>query len=600
MQSLFIINANFLRIGLLILIAGLPLQAALSVSLKPSIASPAPLGTVVHWSASVPDAGTRPLWYRFRSRPLNSSFSTIVDYGPNDSLDWTHMDLEGVYQVEVSVQDKNTGETATATANFELQSRLTDATTPAISTTNHPLVFLYSAPGCASGGRMRVQFTSPEGTAQFTPYLACHARSMNFYLAGMRPETQYTVQHTLDTGSAFLQGPMLTISTPAISLAAPQFQVFQPPPADTPEPILLQCALYFPLMATDLSGNVLWYYTGQLSTATRAVAGGYFMGLYEYAETDSAHQYFRKFDLAGITQAETNAARVSEQLVALGKRPINAFHHEARAIAGGKYLVLADNEQILTDVQGPGAVDVIGDEILVLDENLQVEWAWDAFDHLDASRAAVLGEVCPSGAGCAPFYQSATATDWLHGNSVQLTPDGQILYSARHQDWLIKINYDSGLGDGQILWRLGKDGDFQIVSSDPSPWFSHQHDGNLAVSGQTSSVTVFDDGNTRRFSNPNANSRGQLLRLDEENLTATLILNADLGQYSFALGAAERLLDGGFHYDAGWITSDPLGGSNASRSIEVGRSGQIVYGAAISTPEYRTYRMANLYTSSDR
>src|SRR5207253_9196087 len=155
-------------------------------------------------------------------------------------------------------------------------------------------------------------------------------------------------------------------------------------------------------MATDLYGNLVWYYDGKLTTPTRAEPGGYFIGIYEDTTTDPSHQYFRKIDLAGTTLAETNAARISEQLTAMGKRPVTAFHHEARALPDGKYLVLASNEQILTDVQGPGPVDVIGDEIVVLDSNLQVAWAWEAFDILDRTRAAVLRAVCTSGAGCPP------------------------------------------------------------------------------------------------------------------------------------------------------------------------------------------------------
>jgi arylsulfate sulfotransferase len=561
------VNLRTLAISSAMFVAtGVQLQAAMSVTLNQSLPSPAPLGTVVHWSAAVPDSTSRTLWYRFRSRASNTGFHTIVDYGPNNSLDWTEIQREGAYQVEVSVQDKKTGEIATAVSTFGLISRVMNSSDPVISTTQNPLVFLYSAPGCAAGGRMRVQFTSTDGIVETTPYQPCHgATSMNYYLAGLRSQAQYSVQHTLDTGDAIVQGPILMATTPAISLASPQYQVYTGSADASPGDILLQCALYVPMMATDLSGNVIWYYDAGL-TPTRAVAGGYFMGIFELATVDSPHQYLKKFDLVGTTIAETNAARVSEQLTAMGKRPIDAFHHEARALPGGKYLVLADNEQILTDVQGPGPVDVVGDEILVLDSNLQVIWAWDAFDHLDASRAAVLGEVCPSGAGCAPFYQAATSTDWLHGNSLQLTPDGNILYSSRHQDWLIKINYDNGIGDGSVLWRLGKDGDFTIISSDPSPWFSHQHDANLTQTDQGTFLTVFDDGNTRRIADSNANSRGQVYQLDEQSRTAKLVLNVDLGAYAFALGAAQTLPNGNVHFDVGWITDDPVGGANQAMS----------------------------------
>ncbi len=84
--------------------------------------------------------------------------------------------------------------------------------------------------------------------------------------------------------------------------------------------------------------------------------------------------------------------------------------------------------------------------------------------------------------------------------------------------------------------------------------------------------------------------------MQEQSLTATLQLNADLGVYAYALGTAESLPDGTFHFDAGWISEDPLAGSSASRSVQFDSSGKIVYGIAIGTPEYRTFRMQDLYT----
>jgi arylsulfate sulfotransferase len=585
------------------------LEAAISVTLTPSVASPAPLGTLIKWSTTVTDTGSGTLWYRFRSSgggpvvlkrgndAIASAFHTIVDYGPNNSLSWTETDHEGTYSIEVSVEDKSTGETAEAVATFQMTSLVAGSGTPVITATSNPLVYLYSAPGCPAGQQMLVEFTSPAGLTQSTPSKTCQDKtSMNFLLAGMTAQTTYTVQHMLQTPSGQVAGPMLTVTTPAISIMSPKYDVFQQSTAPTQAGVLLQCALYYPTIATDLAGNIIWYYNGDITFTTRAAAGGYFFGLYEYQGTDTSHQIVREYDLAGTTIAETNAARVSEQLVAMGRRPIDAFHHEARALPGGKFLVLADNEEILYNVQGPGPVDVIGDEILVLDSNLQVIWAWDAFEHLDTSRLAVLGETCPSGAGCAPYYLAPTANDWLHGNSVQVTPDGQILYSSRHQDWLFEINYENGLGDGSVIWRLGKDGDFQITSSDPYPWFSHQHDAGFQVTPYGLRLLVFDDGNTRVLANPGENSRGQVLQVQEDSLTASLQLNVDMGVYAFALGSAESLPDGTFHFEAGWITLDPLAGGNASRSIQFDSSGNVVYGLAIGTPEYRTMRMQDLYT----
>ena len=325
---------------------------------------------------------------------------------------------------------------------------------------------------------------------------------------------------------------------------------------------------------------------------TRPGEDGTFFGILE--ATDPEHDVVRRFDLVGMTVQETNVARVNEQLAALGKRAISGFHHEARPLSGGRLLVLAAVEQILYDVQGPGAVDVIGDMILVLDADLQVVWSWDTFDHLDPHRRAVLGETCLGGSGCAVHYLSADANDWTHGNSVQETLDGTLLYSSRHQDWLIKIDFRDGAGSGDVIWRLGKDGDFTYDSADSYPWFSHQHDAGYEP-GSLSTITLFDNGNTRLVVDPEGTSRGQEIQLDEEHRTARLVLNASLGVKSLALGSAQKLRDGDYHFNAGFIL-DPASAVNPTAlSIEVDPAGSIVNSVRFLAAVYRSFRAEDLY-----
>jgi arylsulfate sulfotransferase len=576
-----------------------PLPAAMSAALTSSVQSPAPLGSVVTWTATVSNANPGTLWYRFRAGYLGQDLRRVVDYGPKPFLDWSAIDREGSYQIEVSVKNRDTGEMADASAIFVLTSLVTNEV-PAITPTTNPLVFVYSAPPCGVGGRMKVQFQSPDGFVQSTPYKSCDSVfSMNFYLAGMRSNTQYSAQQTIITGSsASIAGAPILFTTPTISIELPP-AVVTTGTIPAVDGILLQSLLSTSSVATDLAGNIVWISPADISMLTRPQPGGTFLGIGEDGTQDESHQFVREFDVAGVTVAETNAARINEQLASMGLHSINAFHHEARKLADGKYLVLANSERILTNVQGPGAVDVIGDTILVLSSDLQVVWAWDSFDHLDPHRMALAGESCtyPAGLGCAPFYLSETAKDWLHGNSLQLTPDGNILYSARHQDWLIKIDYENGAGSGEVLWRLGRGGDFQIVSTDPSPWFSHQHDANFERDNTT--LTVFDDGNTRAANDPTAHSRGQVLRIDEQNRGATLVLNADLGTYSPAVGSAQQLRNGNYHFDSGFIL-DPSGiGGRVSQSLEVDPSGNIMYGIQFGTIEYRSFRMNDLYDATD-
>ena len=66
-----------------------------------------------------------------------------------------------------------------------------------------------------------------------------------------------------------------------------------------------------------------------------------------------------------------------------------------------------------------------------------------------------------------------------------------------------------------------------------------------------STLLLFDNGNTRRAGDPSAHSRGQVWKLDEDAMTATLVFNVDLGNYSPELGAAERMPNGNYVFDSG-------------------------------------------------
>jgi hypothetical protein len=171
---------------------------------------------------------------------------------------------------------------------------------------------------------------------------------------------------------------------------------------------------------------------------------------------------------------------------------------------------------------------------------------------------------------------------------VALAPDGNLVYSARHQDFVYKIAYENGIGDGHMIWRLGKGGDFTWNSNDPWPWFSHQHDAEYE---DAVTMSIFDDGNTRVQAN-GGNSRGQGLILNEVNRTVSFALNADLGSYSFALGSAQRLLNGNYVFDNGWINV-----TTNAESSEWSTSGALVSNVHSNSVNYRTFRLRDLFSA---
>ncbi len=584
-----------LRLGRLLTMAlfSIALCSSMSLSMVPSIPSAAHVGTIVTWKVSVSNADPGILWYRFRVRRIGSDlvgseFRVIKDYGLDDTLDWTASDHEGTFEIEASVRNTTSGAVEVTTAPYSMLPNIT-GDQPVILPTTHPLVFLYSAPACSAPSRMRVLFQQKGGPLRTTPYTPCGAGlSMNFYVAGLLPGTEYLVRHTLDTGSATISGPELSFFSGLLAGDFPSQTVLQPTLPTAPDPILLHAAIFARPFATDLDGNVVWYYPGSLTFLTRPERDGHFYGIVQDPGGNPALQLVLAFDLTGMTLLETNAARVNEQLIDMGKRTISSFHHEARQLPGGKVLVLGSVEQVLIDSQGSSPVDVLGDMIIVLDRDLQVVWTWDTFDHMDPARRATLNEMCATSV-CPPLRLAATAQDWTHASSVQQTPDGNLLLCIRNQDLVIKIDYQNGEGSGEIIWRLGKDGDFRFISTDPYPWFSHQHDAQFAPDNTT--LLLVDNGNVRRDADPGATSRGQVIHVDERNRTATLLVNQDLGQYSFAMGSAQALPEGHYGFDIGYPPD------SSAVSVEFDASGNRVYALQTPGPVYRSFRMPDMYSS---
>ncbi|HYP05647.1 MAG TPA: aryl-sulfate sulfotransferase [Bryobacteraceae bacterium] len=539
-----------------------------------------------------PDSG--PVWFRFRIRGANSpNLRTVRDYSPTASLDWAPLDGEGTYEIQVSARHRATGETVDTTTFFQVDSRVLDGV-PKVTPTANKLVFLYSSPPCAPGSTFQVEFApaNTEDTAQLTPPTPCNGTtSHNVYIAGLRQQTAYRAQHIVtDPEGASTRGPALSFATSALDFPLPITRSVNQQDGRSREGFLLQSNPFSINVATDLDGNVVWYNPStKIRYLTQLASGGLFVAQIDDWYADASGQLLQVLDVAGNVIAETNAGHINDLLAARREQPITSFHHDARLIDGGRLLVLAGTERLVTEMQGEAEVDVIGDAILVLDADLQIEWSWNAFDHMDVRREALLGETCAFGTGgCPVFWLAPVANDWVHGNSVDLTPDGHILYSARHQDWLLKIDYANGKGSGNIIWRLGDAGDFRTESSDRQLWFSHQHDGKFE-SDAPNRLIVFDNGNTRHAQDPTIHSRGQVWELDEETRTARLVHNFDLGDYARALGSAAKLNNGNYQFGLGWDSR------NFGQSLEFDPAGTLITHLETETQMYRSYRVTTIY-----
>ncbi len=590
---------------------------SVTVQLFPNVPSPELLGSSISWTASVSGGPQGHIFdYQF-SAALQGQNQVVRDFDLPSSFTWVPWQVEGTYVVTVVARDISTQPFTVyppVSVQYAIRPIVTANGQSAVTLTNHPLVALFSAGPCTIGHSMRVRFKQTgSATSMITNAVACSASSNNFLVAGMLPSTQYQMQWE-EFGTNYLNdGPEEAFTTghlPSNFPLSQRVQVTIPPsPHDAAFPVALWQFLpeigtpfvFWPA-ATDLSGNTIWYYPAQ-GIITRMEVGGNFFIL--------VNNYLTEYDLAGRVTIQTNVNIINEQLTAKGYPIINAFNtHETRRLPNGNILLLGARDETSTQYQGgtqQNPVDIIGDEILLLDHNMQLLWAWDSFAHQDLSREATMGDLCYHNAGgCPPFNANfATANDWLHTNATQMTQDGNIIVSERSQDWVLKINYGNGHGDGHVMWRMGPFGDFTMTNppqgcGDPAvfPWFTHQHDAAFQNQVGTAEImTVFDDGNLRHQQcGGTGNSRGMVLNVNEAAHTVFQQLAADLGQFSYALGSAQQLASppNPLYYSFGnGLLNLP---STAAQATETDPLGHIVFQLQSTQWAYRVYRQQNLYT----
>jgi arylsulfate sulfotransferase len=266
------------------------------------------------------------------------------------------------------------------------------------------------------------------------------------------------------------------------------------------------------------------------------------------------------------------------------------FHHDVQKLANGHYLLLVNFGFPVTTI--PGLSQIIADAIVDWDPvKSEVAWFWSTTDHLDITRA--------------PVSQS----DWSHANAVVYSPDdGNLLMSMRNQNWVIKINYQDGAGDGKILWHLGPGGEFKLpTGQDPIEWNYGQHYPTF-VSTNTAGIIqlmVFNNGNQRLVdsSNNQCGTTGQIdcyssvpqFELNETTKAASVLSEIKLGPaFSTCCGNAEVLSNGNIEYDIAMNVNTP----NVSHIQEMvpGTTPQLVWQMDVSSGLlYRGFRIPSLY-----
>ena len=183
----------------------------------------------------------------------------------------------------------------------------------------------------------------------------------------------------------------------------------------------------------------------------------------------------------------------------MGQPSIIDFDHEAKLLPNGDTAVIASTQKIINVNGTPTKYN--GDMVIVLNQNFQVTWVWNAFHWLNTNRLGY---------------------GWRGPERLAARQLRQLVARGRRPD---RLPAHPGLGDQDRLRQrdrrrphhleVGAGRQFHrhcpptLARGSP-----HQHDVDYI---NDTTLLVFDDGNTRQAYDPRADSRGQEWILNEQN-----------------------------------------------------------------------------------
>ncbi|MGA2353907.1 MAG: aryl-sulfate sulfotransferase [Terriglobales bacterium] len=473
-----------------------------------------------------------------------------------------------------------------------------------VATTQNPLVAAYSITAPAATP-VQVQFGTDTSYGFSTSAVPAppNGGTTTVLVAGMRASTTYHMQaivnlttgvQALDKDQTFTTGPITAEALPIFSAQqfaggtqSPGVELFSLFP-DIPTPPSPLSAV-----ATDLAGNIIWYYDlgpTNIAFPIKPLPNGHMMvnDYPEYGTTRPAE--IREIDLAGNIINRITLDSINQGLTGVASFQLASLHHDFAALPNGHVVLIGNYSETINNVPGvPPGTSVTGDALVDWDPQKGPVWTWSTFDHLDLTHAP---------------YGNA---DWTHSNAIIYSPDdGNLILSMRNQNWIIKINYQNGAGDGSILWRFGYGGDIVLSGQEaPIDWNYGQHYPTIVSpnSAGVISLMFFDNGNNRLVDSNNdvCGSQGAtpcyssvpIFQLDESTQTANLMWQDILTPfYSICCGDALLLPNGNTEFDIAY----DLNHLDFSFIQEVTSDQQLIWQMSVEDQlAYRGFRVPSLY-----
>ena len=430
--------------------------------------------------------------------------------------------------------------------------------------------------------------------------------AVQILVAGMKANTTYHMRadvsfpdgtQFVDSDHTFTTGGLPAARVPQITVTNPNGL------APTPGAVLLDLMTdpsnQVRAAAVDNAGNLIWYYDYLPSLGypepLKLLPNGHVLLL--IAQVGLPIGVVQEIDLAGNIVMQFTLADLNNWLSAAGYNlVVDTMNHDFLALPNGHLILLVNDYKQCTSIPGcVGTANVHGDALVDLNENHKPVWVWDAFDHICSSTSTT---------PCLDITRPGCWPEWLHTNALAYSrDDGNMLMSQACQSWVIKVDYQDGQGTGDLLWRLGYQGDFTLTNGQSSDWFFGQHYPNILSPNSTGvfDLGIFDDGSGRVIDaqgdrcgspgEPACYTRIPIFQIDEVGMTATLLWQDILKPtYNPVGGAMELLDDNRVVFGVGTPNDDPGG----ARYMEVTHDPSPLIVLRMEVSGQTAYRMEHL------
>ena len=285
---------------------------------------------------------------------------------------------------------------------------------------------------------------------------------------GLYPDTENEVTVTLTDESGNSMEKTVTIKTGTLAKSIANIEVKE---ADTTKMELGDSELTFVVPSTkrayafDANGDVRWYSTRYNSHIFKELTNGNLLYLTKESndadtynvllETDYLGKIYHRYDFSSSSAANDTGKSEGEMTV---------IHHDGNELPSGNFLLTVNDGS-----------NYIEDTMIELNrETGEIEKTIDLKDILPEA-----------------FYEDYDSTsredgkvDWFHQNSVEYDEaDNSIIISGRHQDTIMKIDYDTS----EIKWIMGDS------SGWPESYQKYFLNGEVKASGGQHAAIVLPD-----------------------------------------------------------------------------------------------------------